>query len=62
MLYCICRKPDDERAMIACDQCNEWYHFDCIKLLSLPKIFICAACKPEAEELSTQQLVDDNER
>lgn len=48
--------------MIACDQCNEWYHFDCIKLLSLPKIFICAACKPEAEELSTQQLVDDNER
>ncbi|KAJ0048148.1 hypothetical protein Pint_15199 [Pistacia integerrima] len=62
MLYCICRKPYDERAMIACDRCDEWYHFDCIKLLSPPKIYICAACKPEAEQLSTQQTVDDNER
>ncbi|XP_057817430.2 lysine-specific demethylase JMJ17 isoform X1 [Cryptomeria japonica] len=33
VLYCICRKPyDEERAMIACDSCNEWYHFDCLYL------------------------------
>eukprot|EP01018_Ginkgo_biloba_P033354 Gb_26073 [translate_table: standard] len=33
VLYCICRKPyDEERAMIACDRCSEWYHFDCINL------------------------------
>ncbi|KAH9301679.1 hypothetical protein KI387_013262, partial [Taxus chinensis] len=33
VLYCICRKPyDEERAMIACDRCNEWYHFDCLNL------------------------------
>lgn len=32
-LYCICRKPyDKERAMIACDSCSEWYHFDCVSL------------------------------
>ncbi|KAK0586724.1 hypothetical protein LWI29_011387 [Acer saccharum] len=60
MLYCICRKPYDGRAMIACDQCDEWYHMDCIRLRYSPKIFICAACKPEAEELlSTCTMVDD---
>jgi len=33
VLYCICRKPyDKERAMIACDRCSEWYHFDCVNL------------------------------
>ncbi|XP_049378472.1 uncharacterized protein LOC125843295 [Solanum stenotomum] len=44
MLYCICRRPYDQRPMIACDKCDEWYHFDCIKLSSLPKIYICPAC------------------
>ncbi|KAJ0915987.1 putative chromatin regulator PHD family [Helianthus debilis subsp. tardiflorus] len=24
MLYCICRKPYDQRPMIACDECDEW--------------------------------------
>lgn len=61
MLYCICRKPYDQRAMIACDQCDEWYHFDCIKLRSTPKVYICPACEPlaeETEELSTAPVVD----
>ncbi|KAL9434409.1 hypothetical protein AB3S75_029115 [Citrus x aurantiifolia] len=58
MLYCICRKPYDEKAMIACYQCDEWYHVDCVKLLSVPEIYICAACKPQAEESSTPQNVD----
>ncbi|KAH9719677.1 transcription factor jumonji (JmjC) domain-containing protein [Citrus sinensis] len=58
MLYCICRKPYDEKAMIACYQCDEWYHIDCVKLLSAPEIYICAACKPQAEESSTPQNVD----
>ncbi|KAM3360955.1 hypothetical protein P3S68_015809 [Capsicum galapagoense] len=31
MLYCLCRKPYDQRPMLACDKCDEWYHFDCIK-------------------------------
>lgn len=50
MLYCICRKPYDQRAMIACDNCDEWYHFDCIKLSTAPKIYICPACNLDAEE------------
>ncbi|CAL9030117.1 unnamed protein product [Prunus brigantina] len=50
MLYCICRKPYDQRAMIACDQCDEWYHFDCLKLRSAPEVYICPACEPRAQE------------
>lgn len=46
MLYCICRRPHDQRAMIACDKCDEWYHFDCIKISSAPKVYICPACDP----------------
>ncbi|KAL6544030.1 hypothetical protein OROGR_010527 [Orobanche gracilis] len=50
MLYCICRRPYDHRAMIACDKCDEWYHFDCIKISSAPKIYICPACDPHPRE------------
>lgn len=47
VLYCICRKPYDQKAMIACDQCDEWYHFDCIDLDEPPpNTFLCPACKP----------------
>ncbi|KAK3034555.1 hypothetical protein RJ639_033801 [Escallonia herrerae] len=53
MLYCICRKPYDQRAMIACDKCDEWYHFDCIKLSSTPKTYICPACKFEPDNFCT---------
>ncbi|KAM5572478.1 lysine-specific demethylase JMJ17 [Rosa sericea] len=58
MLYCICRKPYDQRAMIACDKCDEWYHFGCVKLRSTPKVYICPACEPLAETLSTSAVVD----
>lgn len=58
MLYCICRKPYDQRAMIACDRCDEWYHFDCIKLRFPPKIYICPACEPRRQELLTLPMGD----
>ncbi|KAG0258304.1 hypothetical protein BG011_003376 [Mortierella polycephala] len=30
-LYCICRTPyDTSRFMIACDECDEWFHGDCV--------------------------------
>lgn len=53
VLYCICCKPYDNRAMIACDQCDEWYHFDCINLLGPPpETFFCPACHPNNGEKS----------
>lgn len=51
MLYCICRKPYDQRPMIACDRCDEWYHFDCVKLSSVPRVYICPACDCQTEDL-----------
>jgi hypothetical protein len=47
--YCICRGPDDHRKMIACDQCEEWYHCSCINLkeadVDLIDKYICNKCK-----------------
>lgn len=58
MLYCICRKPFDSRVKVACKLCGEWYHIDCIKLLTPPKIYFCAACEPQIEGLSVSLLAD----
>ena len=44
-LYCVCRKPyDEDVAMIACDQCSEWYHYRCLGL-----------AEPEADRRGGQQ-------
>uniref|UniRef100_A0A7S3E222 PHD-type domain-containing protein n=1 Tax=Chloropicon laureae TaxID=464258 RepID=A0A7S3E222_9CHLO len=32
-LYCICKTPyDADRAMIECESCQQWFHFDCVGL------------------------------
>ncbi|KAK4802792.1 hypothetical protein SAY86_000995 [Trapa natans] len=52
-LYCICRMPyrrNNRRVWIACNQCDEWYHIDCVKLVSIPKFYTCPACKPPLGE------------
>ncbi|KAJ3672228.1 hypothetical protein LUZ60_006949 [Juncus effusus] len=48
VLYCICRKPYNENEdMIACDMCDEWYHFKCIDFCApIPDKFFCFACQP----------------
>ena len=28
-LYCVCRSVDDGRIMVACDDCDQWYHKVC---------------------------------
>ncbi|GJE86068.1 PHD-type domain-containing protein [Phanerochaete sordida] len=48
-LYCICRTPyDEDRVMIACDRCDEWYHTQCVKMpdleVDLVDQFICPIC------------------
>ncbi|KFQ20733.1 Death-inducer obliterator 1, partial [Merops nubicus] len=29
-LYCICRQPHNNRFMICCDRCEEWFHGNCV--------------------------------
>jgi COMPASS component SPP1 len=48
-LYCICRKPDDHKYMIACDGgCSDWFHGACIKITEdqgrVIDKFICPNC------------------
>ncbi len=29
-VYCLCKQPYEDEDMIACDDCNEYYHIECI--------------------------------
>ncbi|VDB99630.1 unnamed protein product [Peniophora sp. CBMAI 1063] len=48
-LYCVCKMPyDEEKVMIACDRCDEWYHTSCVDMpdseVDLVDQFICPPC------------------
>ncbi|KAI0963525.1 hypothetical protein AcW1_000576 [Taiwanofungus camphoratus] len=48
-LYCICKTSyDEDRVMIACDRCDEWYHTQCVNMpdleVDLVDQFICPPC------------------
>ncbi|KAF8314223.1 hypothetical protein DL93DRAFT_2032305, partial [Clavulina sp. PMI_390] len=48
-LYCMCETLyDEEKMMIACDQCDEWYHPGCVHLsdaqVELVDVFFCPRC------------------
>ena len=29
-LYCVCQQPDDGRLLVCCDNCQGWYHPECM--------------------------------
>ena len=49
-LYCMCMQPN-VNSYLACDQCGEWYHFDCIGIDEVPidqahcLHYICQICE-----------------
>ncbi|KAI5124671.1 hypothetical protein M0805_004279 [Coniferiporia weirii] len=48
-LYCVCKtKYDEDRVMIACDRCDEWYHTQCVNMpdleVDLVDQFVCPNC------------------
>lgn len=47
--YCLCRGPDDHRWMICCENCEDWFHGECINMdkgigEALIEKFICPNC------------------
>ncbi|PWN41266.1 hypothetical protein IE81DRAFT_324768 [Ceraceosorus guamensis] len=57
-LYCVCKALyDEERMMIACDRCDEWYHTSCMDMddakAELVDMFICPVCEPKTTDRTT---------
>eukprot|EP01048_Picozoa_sp_COSAG05_P002404 COSAG05_NODE_98_length_19441_cov_32.923327_7_plen_504_part_00 len=51
-LYCHCKTPyDDSRVMLACEICNNWFHFDCVGVeadqVKKVKNFMCRNCQAD---------------
>ena len=47
-IYCICKQPYDEnKTMIGCDKCDDWFHLECLNLKNFPnaKKWYCKRCK-----------------
>ncbi|KAF9570904.1 hypothetical protein EC968_001213 [Mortierella alpina] len=59
-LYCICRTPyDPSRFMIACDQCDDWFHGDCVgvaeKEIDLVDQYYCKRCEEKGQDGSRKK-------
>ena len=50
-LYRLCRKPDDGRIMIQCEDCFEWFHGACVgiteKTAKKIKKYVCPKCEAD---------------
>jgi hypothetical protein len=68
-LYCVCQTLwDEDRAMIGCDSCDGWYHWDCVglpeqRVPAMDKykcVLCCARDRPPdaAEARVTRELTD----
>ena len=31
-LFCLCRQSEDERFMVCCDKCDDWFHGECLNM------------------------------
>ena len=58
--YCVCKSTDGKRFMIACDNCDEWFHGDCVGVsMSLSKrikAYFCPQCRADKKTLKIKYL------
>ncbi|XP_029010223.1 transcription initiation factor TFIID subunit 3 [Betta splendens] len=48
-----CNKPDDGSPMIGCDDCDDWYHWPCVGILTAPpedQSWYCVKCSSKKKE------------
>ena len=54
-VYCFCRRPDDGRLMVQCDQCDGWFHGECVGVTTQEVAdldqYICPACMGDGGQL-----------
>ena len=47
-VYCFCRRPDDGRLMVQCNQCDGWFHGECVGVTTQEVAdldqYICSSC------------------
>lgn len=63
-LWCICRQPHNNRFMICCDKCNDWFHGNCVqvnKAMSkeferIGKEWRCPACRGEGSAVTPKKV------
>lgn len=51
-LYSICRKIDDGKEMVQCEECKLWFHCECINFLQSSDgvvVFLCAGREDNKE-------------
>ena len=65
-IYCICKGSYDGGFMLACDECDEWYHGRCVGITQAIakkyKKYVCAACRERGnfEEGNQSNKLDAN--
>ncbi|KAL9957398.1 hypothetical protein ACROYT_G039030 [Oculina patagonica] len=60
-LYCLCRKPYDERQFyIGCDKCQDWFHGACVGITAAEadsiEFYTCPRCTESQAQASKQPL------
>lgn len=47
-LYCLCKQPHDDKFMLQCDQCEIWYHGECVEITEdeaeKMRVYQCPSC------------------
>ncbi|XP_068152282.1 uncharacterized protein pps isoform X2 [Drosophila tropicalis] len=65
-LWCICRQPHNNRFMICCDLCEDWYHGTCVNVTKAMGLEMeqkgidwkCPKCVKKKEEMSQPRITD----